>query len=85
MDSRNLSGLQNMSSLRTAAELAQFIYCCRWMSMDILNFAQRISALTLVLEAVNSNSGKRTRRAVEKIALSTLSWGQVHETCFRNL
>jgi len=85
MDPSNLSGLQDMSMPKTAGELSQFIYCCRWMSLAIPNFAQRIAPLNDVLEEAFTRSGKRTKRGVQKIALSTLSWGPTHEATFREL
>ena len=85
MDPTNLSGLQDMHMPKTAAGLSQFIYCCRWMSMSIRNFAQRIGSLNDVLEEAYAKSGKRTKKSINKIALSMLSWGPTHEATFRKL
>lgn len=85
MDPARLSALQDMALPQTAAGLAEFIYCCRWMSLTLPDFARRVSPLNDVLEAAYTRSGKRTKRSIKTIALSTLSWGTPHEKAFHDL
>lgn len=85
LDPSRLSGLKEMSLPTTAAEMGEFIYCCRWMSLSIPEFSRRVSPLVSALEATYSRSGKRTKRSIKHIALSSLSWGAIHEQKFRNL
>ena len=85
LDPTRLSGLREMGLPKTAEELAQFIYCCRWMSLSIPDFARRIAPLTGILEEAYKKSGKRTKKSIRKTALSSLSWGPQHEETFFNL
>lgn len=74
-----------MSLPETADELGAFIYCCRWMSISIPDFARRVTPLTDLLEKAYSRSGKRTKRSIKNISLRTLSWGPLHTEAFHNL
>lgn len=85
LDPTRLSGLQEMHIPRTAEELSQFIYCCRWMSLAIPNFTQRIGPLNDVLEEAFAKSGKRTKKSIRKVALNSVSWGPRHEKIFLDL
>lgn len=84
-DPRNLSGIQQVVMPETAGELSQFIYCLQWMSYSIPDFANRIKPLREVLEAAYKRSGKRTRKSINKIALSSLSWGRTHVESYTSL
>jgi len=55
------------------------------MAIAIPDFAKRIGPLNDVHEEAFTKSGKRTKRSIQKIALSTLSWGPVHENTFLKL
>ncbi len=85
MDPSRLAGLKDMDSPRTADELAQFIYCCRWMSVCIPNFVHIVAPLHEILEEAYKKSGRRTKRSIKSIALSSLSWGAIHESSFKKL
>lgn len=85
LDPSRLEGLKGMVAPKTAEELAQFVYCCRWMSTAIPAFSQRIAPLTSLLESAYSQSGRRTNRSVRNITLRSLSWGPVHEKAFSDL
>ena len=85
MDPARLSGLQEMSTPKTAAELSQFINCCRWMSIAIPNFIQRAKPLTDMLEAAYGKSKKRTSKSIRNITVDSLAWGDVHEKAFTSL
>ena len=85
LDPSRIQGLRDMELPTSAGEVSQFFHCCRWMSLAIPNFAARVAPLTEVLEEAHKLSGKRTRKSIQNIALSSLSWGAVHEKAFRNL
>ena len=85
MDPSNGDILRSMAVPRTAEELAQFIYCCRWMRMGIPNFSERIAPLSKVLEEAYKRSGRRKNRSIKGIQLSTLSWGPAQEAVFKGL
>jgi len=84
-DPSNLSGLMNITSPQTAGELSQYIYCLQWMSQSIPDFANRISCLRNVLEEAYTKSGKRTKKSIASIPLSSLSWGRQHDKSFLEL
>jgi len=85
MDPSRLSGLKDMHVPETAAELGEFIYCCRWMSIALPEFAKRVSILNDVLEEAYSKSKKRTKKSITNIMLSSLSWGDKHIETFVQL
>eukprot|EP00171_Calliarthron_tuberculosum_P002686 IDg2686t1 len=80
-----LSGLKDMAQPKMADELAEFIYCVRWMSIAIPEFSKRVAPLVTVLEEAYEKVGKRTKRAIKNIALRSLSWGPDEERAFANL
>lgn len=55
------------------------------MSHTIPDFSRRVEPLNNILEEAFDKSGKRTKRSIKKIALSTLSWGTTHLTAFLDL
>ena len=85
MDPARISGLQDMQLRKTALELSQLIYCCRWMSTAIPNLAQRIAPLVKILYEAYAKSGKRTMRSIRNMSLSSLSWGHVQDVSFLDL
>lgn len=85
MNPTHLSGLKDMPVPTTAGEVSQFIYCCRWMSNPIPDFARCIGPLNEVLEKAFSKSGRRTKRSIQKLVLRTLSWGPTHEQLFLDI
>ncbi len=74
-----------MAPPKTADELAEFIYCVRWMSVTIPEFAKRVAPLVKVLEQAYEKSGKRTKRAIKNIALRRLSRGPDQERALTDL
>jgi len=84
-DPQRIEGLRTMQNPKTADELAEFIYCCRWMSNSIPNFATRVAPLSKLLEEAYTRFGKRTKRSIKSIALSNLSWGTIHMQAFEDL
>ena len=85
MDPSRLEDLRDMDMPRTAVELSEFIYCCRWMSVAIPDFASRCAPLTKLLEAAYTKTGKRNKRSIRNVALSSLPWGPTEEQCFYQL
>ena len=82
LDPSRIQGLRDMDTPKTADELLQFVHCCRWMSLAIPDFAKQIAPLTSILEDAYNISGKRTKRSVKNIQLSSLSWGAPHRNAF---
>jgi len=82
-DPRNMSGIQEMSLPINAAELLEFVHCLQWMATAIPDFTHRIEPFRVILEEAYKISGARTKKSVQRIPLSTLSWGTEEETLFR--
>ena len=85
IDLVKIDSLRNMTMPETAAELAQFVYCCLWMALTIPEFNKRAAPLTDILEQAYSKAGKRTAKTIRKVRLSTLSWGTDHHQSFKYL
>ena len=83
-DPRNLGGLQGVELPISAGELCEYVHCLQWMSYCIPDFPNRISPLKKLLEEAYMASGSRTKKSIEKIKLSSLTWGPEHEAVFRN-
>lgn len=73
MDPAHLSAVQNMELQTSASELTELVYCCRWMSSSIPDFARRVALLYSVLDEAHLRFGKRTKRSIKRIPLHTLS------------
>lgn len=54
---------------RTAAELAQFVYYCRWMAISIPEFNRKVATLVDVLEEPYARTEKQTTTSIRKIKL----------------
>ena len=76
--------MKNVSMPDNADELAQFIYCCRWMYLQS-DFIAPTATLTTVLEQAYSKSGKRSNRCIRHIRLRSLSWGLIQVKAFLEL
>ena len=85
LDPVKLSGLQDLHTPRSADELSQFVHCSRWMASAIPDLARRIKPLNDILEDAYTRVGRRTKRAIRKISISSLSWGPVHDRAFEDL
>lgn len=70
--------MTELSTTTTGAELAEFIYCCRWMSPSLPNFNSVIKPLQGLLEACFNKSGRRTKRNIRHIALCDISRGTTY-------
>lgn len=73
MDPKQLTGLRIMNLPRTAGELVEIVYCCRWMSHSISDFARRVGPISEVLEEVYIKPSRRTKRSILNIAFRILS------------
>jgi len=82
---RNLSGLKDIHSPTTAAELCEYVHCLQWMSTGIPDFANRIAPFKEVLEEAYKKSGSRTKKSIQSIRLDNLSWGLADQNLFREL
>lgn len=85
MDPSRVSGLRELDLPKYAGELCEYVHCCRWMSIGIPLFAERVSLLTSVLEEAYTLSKKRTKRSIKNIPLSKLSWGDKHIAAFKSI
>ncbi len=85
MDPSRVSALKHTSTPEKAAELCEFIHCCRWMSNAIPAFAERISVLNDVVEKAYAISKRRTKNSVKNVKLSNLSWGVDHTKSFYDI
>lgn len=74
-----VQGLVDMSSPSTAAELQQFVCAANWMRSSIPDFARVTSPLYAILEKAMQSSGARSKKQLQKVALSSLGWGPVEE------
>lgn len=80
-----LSGIQNLHEPESGSELAEFIYYCRWMSLTIPDFVRIAKPLTELLERAFRKIGKRTKRSIKNIRVSTLSWGRDHSQAYEKI
>ena len=85
LDPLRLSALQEWDVPKTAGELCEFIHCCRWMSINIPAFTERVEVLNEVVENAYKMSNKRTKKSIKNILLSKLSWGTTHVNAFRSI
>ena len=74
-----------MGQPKTAGELSQFVHCCRWLSLAIPDFARRIAPLVDVLEEAHQRSGRRTKKSIQGMDFTSLSWGTIQSEAFQNL
>ena len=84
-DLTRLVGLKDVFLPETAGDLCQYIHCLQWMPLTISDFSDRVALLRDVLEEAYVRSGKRTRKSIQRITLSQLSWGPAHVATFHSL
>lgn len=82
---RNHSSLRDMHLPRTAAELCEYVNFLQWMANGIPNFAARVPPLRAILEEAYQISGSRTKKPIQRIQFSELSWCTEHEAVFHSL
>lgn len=82
-DPRRIAGIRDMASPQSGAGLQQLVCAMQWMRSAIPEFSKVISPLATFLEKVYTAAGKRTRLAVSKIRLQSLSWAEDQENAFR--
>lgn len=63
----------------------QYVNCCRWMSVGIPAFNERISPLVEVLEPAYQKAGKRKKKAIQNIALKDPAWSERHKAAFKDM
>eukprot|EP00171_Calliarthron_tuberculosum_P002705 IDg2705t1 len=81
-DPARLTGLLEMPSPKSAANLQQFLCAMQWMRTAVPQFQELTKPLHEVMEKAYSLAGKRTKRAAAKIALSTAGWTEMHDKAF---
>lgn len=85
MDPENYEGIRNASEPSNAAELCQYVHCAAWMSNAIPRFAERAAPLYDLLDAAYNKVGKRTKKAIARLSLKSLGWGDEHSKSFNSL
>ena len=85
MDPSKTEALRDMQKPINAGELCEFVHCMRWMALAIPQFTERVAPLQQMLESAYEKAGRRTKRAIKNIPLSTLSWGTAHDDVFVKL
>lgn len=85
LDPHRLEDLRNIQEPKDAAELAEFLYCCRWMTLGIPDSVRSSQPLTFVLEKSFQKSRKRTKRSIKCIFLCNQSWGHEHSNAYEKL
>lgn len=81
-DPRNMDGLVNMEPPTHGGELQQFLCALQWVKTCIPEFNKLVEPIHLFMEKVYDASGKRTKRAVCRVLLSSLGWGDSERACF---
>ena len=77
--------LRELAMPETTGELCQFVHCSRWMEISIPAFQERVLPLTEVLELAFEQTGKRKKKSIQNIPLSTLRWGDEGRKAFLSL
>ena len=83
-DPKRLSGLLRMEPLTSGAHLQQFLCAIQWVKNCIKQFSTLVDPLHTFMERVYDQAGKRTKRAVTRIQLSSLGWGTIQQEAFEN-
>lgn len=85
MDPSRMESIKSIDLPQTAEELAQFLFCCRWMANATPNFNVLTEPLAEILERAYQKSGKRTNKSIPSIPVVDLSWGAQHTAAFTSL
>lgn len=64
----------------TGAPLQKFLFAMQWSKIGIPNFTEFIAPLQKFMEQIYTQTGKRTKRAVASISLSSLNWIDLHQS-----
>ena len=67
-----------------AHELQQVICAANWMRNSIPSYSQRIAPLHDLLESCYKEVGKRSKKALRKLSITT-SWGASHDAAFSDI
>lgn len=73
LDPRNIQAIRSMDAGTSAAELCQFIHCCRWMSTSIPDVHKKIQPLAEIIEKAYHIAGKPQKSALSNTTLHKLS------------
>lgn len=80
-----MEAIKAMEDPINAAELCQFIHCCRLMSTSIPDFHRRMHPLDAILEEAYKQAGRRKKAALKNIPLHKLSWGTEHKNAIASI
>ena len=82
-DPHRIQGLLDMPAPSHGADLQQFTCALNWMRTAIPSFAELVSPLHKLLEAVYAQAGgKRTKSAAARVSLSDVGWSNIHIKAF---
>lgn len=65
-----------------AAELCQFIHCCRRMSTANPDMYRKMEPGNIILESAYKITEKRKKSKLKSVLLKQLSWGTIHDEAF---
>ena len=81
---RQFDSLLNMKRPTMEADLQQFLCATNWMRNSIPEYATRIEPLHKLLETCYKKAGKRTKRALRNLSITSL-WGTIHDDTFASI
>lgn len=83
-DPRNLDGLLSMQPPQTGSHLQQLQCALQWVKFGIPDFIKLTAPLQKFMERVYQFCGKRTKRSVARVRLSSLGWSDNENAAFEN-
>lgn len=84
-DTKHFNGIVNCSLPDNAGELCEYVHCAGWMSQGIPDFAKRVAPLRALLEVAYRKSGKRTKKSIAKLPVTSLGWRGEHAHAFHDI
>lgn len=83
---KNIAGLKNCETPRTAGELCEYVHGVNWISSSIPRFAERVAPIRQLLEkAYKKAGGSRKKKAIAKSSILDLGWDEHHFSAFQDL
>lgn len=85
-DPTNIEAIRDLKHPQAEDKLCQFINCCRWISINILNFYRLTIPLNQILEEVyKKKGGMKKKQAIKRIPLHSTFWGPTCEVALHNI
>lgn len=82
-DPRSLDGLLTMEPPNTGSELQKLIYALQWVRQGIHQFTELVPPLHEFMEYFYGRGGKRTKRTIFRVLISSTGWGKTDLKAFR--